>query len=208
VPVETAESPRVGHLVIAIGRPGPEGPRVSFGVVSAIEGPRRSWQGNELEGLIYADVTLYPGFSGGPLVDLSGRVIGMSSSHLTRQSGSALPVATLRRVASTLLTHGRVKRGYLGIGTQQVPLPEPLAQKAGVTQKSALVVITVEPDSPADRGGLLLGDLLISVDGQAITDASTLLAQLGGDRIGQAVPLKILRGGEARDVSITVGERA
>ncbi len=208
VPVETAEGPRVGHLVLAVGKPTPEGPRVSFGVVSSIEGARRSWQGSELEGLIFADVTLYPGFSGGPLVDLSGRVVGMNTSHLTRQSGTALPVTTLRRVAGTLLTHGRVKRGYLGISTQQVPLPEPLAQKAGATQKSALVVITVEPGSPADRAGLLLGDLLISLAGQPISDADSLLGQLGGDRIGQPLPLKIIRGGEARDVSITVGERA
>jgi S1-C subfamily serine protease len=208
VPAETAESPRVGHLVIAVGKPDADGPRVSFGAVSAIEGPRRSWQGSELEGLIFSYLTLYPGFSGGPLIDLDGRVVGMNSSHLTRQSGSALPAATLQRVAGTLLTHGRVKRGYLGIGTQQVPLPEPLAQKAGVTQKSALVVITVEPNSPADRAGLLLGDLLVSLGGQPITDAGTLLAQLGGDRIGQAVPFKILRGGEARDVTITIGERA
>jgi S1-C subfamily serine protease len=208
VPAETGEGLRVGHLVIAVGKPTAEGPRVSFGVVSAIDGPRRSWQGSELEGIIYADVTLYPGFSGGPLIDLSGRVVGMSTSHLTRQSSTALPTATLRRVSTTLLTHGRVKRGYLGVGTQQVPLPEPLAQKAGAAQKSALVVITVESGSPAERAGLLLGDLLVSVAGQPIIDADSLLAQLGGDRIGQSLPLKILRGGEARDLSVTIGERA
>lgn len=208
VPAETAASPRVGHLVIAIGKPTPEGPRVSFGVVSSLETTRRSWQSSELESLIFANVTLYPGFSGGPLVDLAGRVVGMNSSHLTRQSGSALPVETLRRVVGTLVTHGRVKRGYLGVGTQQVPLPEPLAQKAGVTQKAALMVITVEPGSPAEQAGLLLGDLLMSAAGQPVTDANSLLGQLGGDRIGQAVAVKILRGGEPRDLSVTVGERA
>jgi S1-C subfamily serine protease len=208
VPAETAEGVRVGHLVLAVGKPTAEGPRVSFGAVSAIEGPRRSWHGGEIEGLIFADVTLYPGFSGGPLVDLSGRVVGLNSSHLTRQSSSALPIATLRRVANALLTHGRVKRGYLGIGTQQVPLPDPLAQKAGTGQKAALVVITVEPNSPAERAGLLLGDLLVGIGGQPVTDAESLLGQLGGDRVGQAAQVKILRGGEARELSITIGERA
>ncbi|MBF6590872.1 MAG: PDZ domain-containing protein, partial [Ktedonobacterales bacterium] len=191
-----------------IGRPTTEGPRVSFGAVSAIEGPRRSWQGSELEGIIFADVTLYPGFSGGPLVDLSSRVVGLSSSHLTRQSSSALPVATLRRVATTLLTHGRVKRGYLGIGTQPVPLPEALAQKAGVSQPSALVIISVEPGSPAEQGGLMLGDLVVAIAGQPVTDAEALLSQLSGEKIGQTLPVKILRGGEARDLTITVAERA
>jgi S1-C subfamily serine protease len=208
VPAETAEGLRVGHLVLAIGKPTAEGPRVSFGTVSAIEGPRRSWHGGEIEGLIFADVTLYPGFSGGPLVDLSGRVVGLNSSHLTRQSSSALPIATLHRVASALLTHGRVKRGYLGIGTQQVPLPDPLAQKAGTGQKAALVVMTVEPNSPAERAGLLLGDLVVGIGGQPVTDAESLLSQLGGDRVGQSLPVKILRGGEARELSVTIGERA
>ena len=88
---EVAEGVKVGNLVLAIGRPGADGPRVSFGAVSAIAGPLRSWQGGEIEGIIYADVTLYPGFSGGPLVDLAGRVVGLNSSHLTRQSSTRHP---------------------------------------------------------------------------------------------------------------------
>lgn len=207
-PAQVADGVRVGNLVLAIGRPSAGGPRVSFGAVSSIEGPRRSWQGGEIEGIIYADVTLYPGFSGGPLVDLSGRVVGLNSSQLTRQNNTAIPVATLRRVASTLLTHGRVRRGYLGIGTQQVPLPAALAQKAGVTQQTALLIATVEPGSPAETGGLLLGDLVLSLNGQPVTDVEALRVHLTGDRLGQALTVKILRGGEPRDISVTVGERA
>src|SRR5438093_9105076 len=114
VPAETSEHLRVSHLVLAIGRPTSDGPRVSFGAVSSIDGPRRSWQGNESEGVIYPDVTLYPGFSGGPLVDLAGRVVGLNSSQLTRQNSSALPVATLRRVAIALsqpLGQGALQKG-------------------------------------------------------------------------------------------------
>jgi S1-C subfamily serine protease len=208
VPAETSEHLRVGHLVLAIGRPTSDGPRVSFGAVSAIDGPRRSWQGHAIEGVIYPDVTLYPGFSGGPLVDLSGRVVGLNSSRLTRQNSSALPVATLRRVANALVQHGRVQRGYLGVGTQQAPLPAALAQKVGSTQQTALLIISVEPGSPAEQAGLLLGDLLVSLDSQPTTDGGTLRAQLGAERLGQAIPAKILRGGEPRDINITVAERS
>ncbi|HEU5347519.1 MAG TPA: trypsin-like peptidase domain-containing protein [Ktedonobacterales bacterium] len=198
---------RPGHLVLAIGRPGSEGVRVSFGAVSAIDGPRRSWHGGEIEGVIYADVTLYPGFSGGPLVDLSGKVVGLNSSHLTRQNSSAIPLVTLDRVAKTLLTHGRVRRGYLGVGTQQVPLPEALAQKAGLTQESALLVVNVEAGSPADKGGLMLGDLLVLVGDQPIIDVDSLRAQLTSDKLDQALSLRIIRGGEPLNLSITLGER-
>ena len=208
VAAETSEGVRVGHLVLAIGRPSSDGPRVSFGAVSSIDGPRRGWQGNEMEGVIYADVTLYPGFSGGPLVDLSGKVVGLNSSQLTRVNSSALPVVTLRRVANTLLAHGRVRRGYLGIGSQQVPFPAALAQKAGIAQQSALLIVTVEPGSPAEKAGLLIGDLLVSLGGQPTTDGATLRSQLGDDRLGQALQAKIFRGGEPRDISITITERS
>jgi S1-C subfamily serine protease len=186
---------------------GKDGPRVSFGAVSAIEGPRRSWHGSEIEGVIFADVTLYPGFSGGPLVDLSGKVVGLNSSHLTRQNSSAIPLVTLDRVAKTLLTHGHVRRGYLGIGTQQVPLPEALAQKAGLTQEAALLVVNVEAGSPAEQGGLMLGDLVVLVADQPIIDVDSLRAQLTSDKLGQTLPVRIIRGGEAQNLTITLGER-
>ncbi len=200
-------SPRVGNLVVAVGRPSGSGPRVSFGAVSYIDGPRRTWQGGEMEGIIYADVTLYPGFSGGPLIDLAGRVVGLNSSRLTRANSTAIPVVTLERVVNTLLTHGRVRRGYLGVGTQQVPLPPALAQKAGVSQESALLVATVEPGSPADQAGLLIGDIIVSINGQSLSDVEALRAQLSGDRLGQTATLRILRGGEPRDVQVTIAER-
>jgi S1-C subfamily serine protease len=208
VPAETAEGLHVGNLVLAIGRPSSAGPRVSFGAVSSIDGPRRTWHGGEIEGIIYADVTLYPGFSGGPLVDLSGRVVGLNSSHLTRQNSTALPIATLRRVATTLLTHGRVRRGYLGVGTQQVPLPEAMAQKAGLTQQSGLLIVAVEAGSPAEKAGLLVGDVLVGIGETPVSDVDALRAQLGGDKLDQTVSLKILRGGEPRQVDVTISERA
>jgi S1-C subfamily serine protease len=208
VPAEPAEGLKVGNLVLAIGRPSSDGPRVSFGVVSSIDGPRRSYQGGEIESIIYPDVTLYPGFSGGPLVDLSGKLVGMNTSQLTRANSSAVPVATLRRVANTLITHGRVRRGYLGVGTQQVPLPAALAQKAGVQQEVALLVVTIEQDSPAEKSGLLIGDQIIALGGQPVTDGETLRAQLGPDRLGQTIAVKVIRGGELKELSVTIAERS
>ena len=202
-----SDSARVGTPVLAVGRPGAGGPRVSFGVISAIEGPRRSWQGSDFESIIFPDLTLYPGFSGGPLITLGGQVVGMCSSHLTRQNSTALPVVTLRRVVSQLITHGKVRRGYLGVGTQQVQLAEALAQKAGVTQSHALLVVTVEPGSPADQAGLLIGDTLVTLGDVTVADADALRSQLGAVAPGNAITLRCLRGGEPRDVSVTVGER-
>ncbi len=206
-PIATNDDLRVGHLALAIGRPTEGGPRVSFGVVSAVEGPRRSGHGAQIEGIIFADVTLYPGFSGGPLVDLDGRMVGLSSSRLTRQS-AALPLATVRRVVGALLTHGRMRRGYLGVGAQQIPLPTALAQKAGSQQESALLVVTVESDSPAEKAGILIGDLVVSINGQAVTGVDGLRSALGSSAPGQTLAIKALRGGEPTEISVTVGERA
>ena len=205
-PITVSESLRVGNMALAIGRPTEGGPRVSFGIVSSIEGPRRSWQGAQIEGIIFADVTLYPGFSGGPLVDLEGRFVGLNSSRLTRQS-AALPVATIRRVVSTLQTHGRVRRGYLGVATQQVPLSASLAQAAGVAQEAALLVVTVEGDSPAEKGGLLMGDIIVAVSGQPATSVDALRAALGAAAPGQPLTVRALRGGQPMETTLVVGER-
>lgn len=206
-PIALNEGLRVGHLALAIGRPAEGGPRVSFGVVSAVEGPRRSGHGAQIEGIIFADVTLYPGFSGGPLVDLDGRMVGLNSSRLTRQS-AALPLVTVRRVVASLLTHGRMRRGYLGVGAQQIPLPSALAQRAGATQETALLVVTVETESPAERAGIFIGDLIVGINGQAATGVESLRGALGASAPGQTLALKLLRGGEPMDITLAVGERA
>jgi S1-C subfamily serine protease len=206
-PAEIGGNVRVGNLVLAVGRPGATGLRASMGVVSLVEGPRRSWQGAEIESIIHADLTLYPGFSGGPLIDLAGHVVGLNSSRLMRMASTAIPVATLQRVADSLLTHGRIRRGYLGVGTQQVPLPQALAQKAGVSQEIGLLVVSIESQSPAEQAGIIIGDLLVALGGQPVTDAETLRAQLGADRVGQPLPVKVIRGGEPKELTVSVGER-
>jgi S1-C subfamily serine protease len=141
------------------------------------------------------------------LVDLAGRVVGLNSSQLTRQAASALPVATLQRVVAALLTHGRIRRGYLGVGTQQAPLSDALAQRAGLNQQSGLLVVSVEPGSPAEAAGMYIGDVIVAINGAPTTDVDALRSQLSGDKLGQSVQVKILRGGEPKELPVTVVER-
>ncbi|HZU75739.1 MAG TPA: trypsin-like peptidase domain-containing protein, partial [Dehalococcoidia bacterium] len=199
-----AEQPRVGNIVLAVGRPGSEGPVVSFGVVSSISGPVRTRRGGQLEGFIRTDAEMYPGFSGGPLIDVAGRVVGMNTSGLSRMSALAIPYATLTRVAATLVQHGRIRRGFLGITSQPVRLSEAQSGALG-GQKTGLLIVGTEANGPADKGGLLVGDILVALGGEKVEDTDDLQRLLGGDRIGQATPVRVLRGGEQRDLSVTVG---
>ena len=148
---------------------------------------------------------MYPGFSGGPLVNADGNFIGINSSALRGGGPLTIPVATARRVADALLQHGRVRRGYLGVGAQPTRLPEAVAAQLG--QRSGLLLISVEQDSPADKAGLFLGDVIVSLGGQPVHRIGELLALLSGDRVGQDVEVKILRGGQLQTVSVTVGDR-
>jgi S1-C subfamily serine protease len=198
---------RVGHFVLALGRSGPGPASASVGIVSAVGGPWRSRRGATVEGYLRTDLTLYPGFSGGPLVDGRGRVIGINTSLLGRGQSMALPLATVRRVAEALLAQGRIRRGFLGISTQPVALPEALSGKLGLSQETGLLVLAAEPNGPADKAGLLLGDILVGFAGAALRDTDDLLAQLDGARIGTTQEARVVRGGELRTVPVAVGER-
>lgn len=200
-------SVKVGNLVLAVARPSAGEPMATIGIVSSLTGPWRTWRGGLLERLIQTDVTLYPGFSGGALVDASGRVAGLNTSLLARGVSAALPVDTIQRVAQAILTQGRVRRGYLGVSTQSVGLPQALAQGLGLSQQMGLLVVGVEPGGPAERGGVMLGDLLIGLAGQAVQNADELQSQLSPDRVGQPTPVRVIRGGQLRDLTVTIGER-
>jgi len=200
------DSVKIGHLVLALGRPG-GAPMASFGIVSALGGSWRTERGGIVEGYVRADVTLYPGFSGGPLVDTQGRVVGLNSWYLARGQELAIPSQAVGTIVQTLLTQGRVRRGYLGVTSQPVQLPAALRQSLGLTQKTGLMIVGVEPGSPAEKGGLLLGDVLISVAGQPVSDAEALQAALGPGAVGKATTIGVIRGGERKDLGVTPGER-
>jgi S1-C subfamily serine protease len=197
---------RVGSFALAVGRPGQGGPEVSLGVVSAVGGPARTRRGGQIEGYIRTDAILYPGFSGGPLIDASGAMLGINTSGLWRGSGVCLTDATVRRVVQALSTHGKIRRGFLGISSQPIKLPEALAQQLG-GQSSGLLIVGTEAGGPADQGGVMVGDILIGLGGETVADTEDLQRLLGGERIGQATPVRVLRGGEPRELSVTVGER-
>ena len=206
-PAKPAEGEaRVGQISLAVGSHSRgEGPRATLGVVSAVGGPVRTRRGPRLERFIQTDATPYPGFSGGPLIDARGNVLGILVSGWGRGAAFAIPADIAWRTAGTLSERGSVKRGYLGILSQPVRLPD--GQSLGLTQRGGLLVVGVEEGSPAGRGGLIVGDILATLDGQPVEDTDDLLVLLSGDRVGSPVPVKLVRGGELTEVEITVGER-
>jgi len=200
------EPPRVGQLVLALGRPG-SSVTASLGIVSAVGGEWRTWQGGTIDRFVRLDLAVYDGFSGGALVDASGRVVGINTSGLARATALTVPASTVARVVAQLLARGHVARGWLGIATQPVRIPPALQRSLGTDAGLGLVVVNVEPDSPAERGGVLIGDILLALDDRTVSDPGDVLAALGGDRIGQPIGLKVARGGRAEQLTVTVGER-
>jgi S1-C subfamily serine protease len=194
----------VGHLALALGRPG-RTVQATLGIVSALGDAWRTPAGGQLDCYLQTDVVMYPGFSGGPLIDGAGQVRGLNTSGLLRGISLAVPVATMRRVIDTLLTHGRVRRGYLGVGAQPVRLPIAVAQQ--VSQETGLLLVSVNPGGPADKAGLLLGDTIILLDGQPVRSMDDLVVLLSGDRVGATVPVRIVRGGQVMELTGVIGER-
>ena len=138
-------------------------------------------------------------------MNMTGQVLGLNTSALLRGQSLTVPLATLRRVTEMLLAHGRIRRGYLGVSTQPVRFPAALIERLG--QETGLLLITVESNSPAEQGGLLLGDTLIALDGTPLHHPDDLLAYLSTERIGTTVLVRMVRGGEVQERSVAVGER-
>jgi S1-C subfamily serine protease len=196
---------RVGHLVLALGRPGKK-VMATFGIVSALSRDWRTPAGGKLDYYLQTDVVMYPGFSGGPLVDVSGRALGLNSSALLRGISVSVPATSLGLTVAALLEHGRVRRGYLGVGAQVVRLPAVLA--AQLNQETGLLLGSVEAGSPAERAGLFMGDTIVTLDDQPIRHLDDLLALLSGDRVGKEAPARIVRGGQVMEIPIVIGEHA
>jgi len=197
---------QVGKLVLAVGRPGTQ-VTASMGIVSAVDGEWRTWHGGRIDRFIRLDIAVYDGFSGGPLVEAGGRVLGMNTSRLARSLALAIPGSTIDRVVDQVLSTGSVTRGYLGIASQPVRLPEALRRKLDLAGGVGLVVVGLEPDGPAEHAGMMLGDILVALDGKAVSDPTELLAAIGSDRVGRPLDVRALRGGQLTTISITVGRR-
>jgi S1-C subfamily serine protease len=208
VPAEPVqEETRVGQIVLALGRPTPEGIQASLGVVSAIAGPIHTGSGGVLERYLRTDTTPFPGFSGGPLVDSSGRVIGLNTSGFGRGAAITIPADLAWKTAETLVKHGHVQRGYLGIRSQGVEIPAASQKTLGRSHATGLLLVGVENDSPAGTGGLMVGDILVGISGHPVFDHDQLMAHLHGAVVGQLTPIEVLRGGQPVTLNITIGER-
>jgi S1-C subfamily serine protease len=213
---ETADSPiartsapdsiKTGHLALAIGRSEQTGVSAAMGVVSNVSGPWHTWRGGKLDWFLRLDIGLYPGVSGAAVVDAEGKLIGIATAGLSRTSLLAIPAATIDRVTDELLRQGHIARGYLGVGLQPIPLPEHLRTKLK-SAAGGLIVLSVEPDGPAGQAGVLIGDVLIALDGTSVAGTDDVQEFLSGDRVGKPLTASLLRGGDLMERTITVAER-
>lgn len=198
---------KVGHLVLGLARSSEGDLRAAMGAVSVVSGAWRSMSGGNIDQFIRPDISLYPGFAGGPLVDAAGNVVGMNTSG-RRGTALTIPAATVDRVVNQLQSKGRIARGYLGVGMQPVRLPKNLKTALNLPATTGVIVVNVESSGPADNAGVLLGDVLVKFDNIAVSDTGDVLALLNNsDRIGKTVPVQIIRGGALIELAIAVGER-
>jgi S1-C subfamily serine protease len=186
---------RVGELVLALARTRRANIVASSGIISGYINERwQSWHRGELDQFIRPDVNFYPGFSGGPLLNSRGEVLGVNTAGLHR-SGITIPAATVARVATELLEKGRIERPYLGLAMQAVPLTESLRTKLNLNSSEGLLVMHVVPGSPAEKAGVLLGDVLIELEHQPVTDTDAVQHQLRSHKLGSEIEAVFIRGG-------------
>jgi S1-C subfamily serine protease len=201
---------RVGDFVLAVGRRGKQGLVASHGIISSLSGPWRTWRGGRIDQWFRLDLLPFTGFSGGPLVDSKGKVIGINTSG-PRRSIMTVPAATVNRVVDQLLAQGRVVRGFLGVALQPVQLPNiplsPVPSSPGVGAGQGLLIVMLEPGGPAEKAGLMIGDIIVALGDKALTDPSDLQATLDPEQVGKTVQLQLLRAGKAQSLSLIVSER-
>ncbi len=199
------EAARVGHLALAVARSWSNGLTASAGIVSIIGGPLRTGRRRSIHEVIRTTAPMHDGFAGGAFVDTKGALVGITTASTIRGLGVVIPSAIAWKAAKDLLEHGRMKRGYIGIAGQPARLPE---GKGGVGDRGeALLVVGVSADGPAAKAGVLIGDVILALDGHPIGGPEDLLDLLASDRVGKTATLHVLRGGAPIDISVTVGER-
>jgi len=204
-PIKVATQPaRVGHLALALARSWSNNLTASAGIVSIIGGPLRTGRRRAIDQVIRTTAPMHDGFSGGAFVDAAGALIGITTASTIRGLGVVIPSAIAWKTAQDLLEHGRMKSGYIGIAGQPVQLPE--GQRAE-GREEAVLVIAVNRDGPAAKAGVLVGDVILALDGQPVTSPDDLVDLLTGDRVGKAATLGLLRGGTATSLAVTIGER-
>jgi S1-C subfamily serine protease len=196
-----------GSLTLVVGRTRASGPVAALGVVSLVAPERRTWTGAALAPYIRLDIGLQPTAIGGAVVDAQGRIVGIATPRFARFGAIAIPAPAVDRVVDTLLKKGHIPQGYLGVGLQPVRLPDALRQSLQRAEKIAAIVLEVEPESPAHKAGIVIGDILITLAGRPVARLEDVHSQLHGEAIGKPLVLKFVRGGAAQEVNIVVSER-
>lgn len=197
----------VGELALVVGRSPDSGVNASLGIISAISGKWRTWCGGQLDSYIRLDAKLFPQSSGGAVVNAQGEVIGIATSALSRIAGIAIPVSSVESVKEKLLQEGFVPRGYVGLGVQQVAFSEELRKKLSIPNRSGLIVLAVEPGGPADKAGLLIGDVVVGIDDAVIEETHDLQQHSDSGVIGKSVDIKYVRGGVSKQSALIIGQR-
>jgi len=202
-----AKQLRVGHLVLALARTRRGNLTASSGIISGLMEEWQTWQGGQIDRFIRPDLMLYRGYSGGPLVNAKGEVVGINTAGLRRGTPITIPSSTVTRVVTELLAKGHVERPYLGVALQPVALPEEMRTKLNLGGRYGLLLAHVESDGPAAAAGLMLGDIVVEIGGKPIVQKHDLRWLLGKEKVGERVPVGIVRSGEKREVSVTLGDR-
>jgi S1-C subfamily serine protease len=199
---------RLGHLVLALGRTRRGDLVASSGIIGGISGDWRNRHGGQLDQHIRLDLALYPGFSGGPLLNARGEVVGVNTRGLGHGRAVTVPVATVNRVVEELLEKGHIARPYLGIAMQPVELPENMRSKLPAETRVGLLVMHVENGGPAEKAGVLLGDVLFELGGKTVERVDAIQDLLATAKIGDVLQIRLIRAGEIKAVSVALGERA
>jgi len=207
VPAAEGAAVKAGQLVLSVGRNSEHGLRSTLGTIGGVGSEWHTHRGGRIEQYILLDLSLYPGFSGGPLLDAEGRVLGVNTAALSRQSGVTIPVATVNRVAKDLAERGHVRRGYLGVGLYPAQIPESLRKGLGIENERGIMIVGIEEGGAADRSGVCLGDLFIAIEGKAVQDPEELQGHLGEESVGKRLAVTVIRGGRREELKVEVGER-
>jgi S1-C subfamily serine protease len=195
-----------GSIVLAVGR-SKDSAVAAFGVISNISGPSQTWRGGRLDQVVRLDLSLHPAGAGGAVVGASGKLIGIATPALSRVSVFAIPLSTVTRVTDSLLAHGRVPRGYLGVGLQPIAIPEHLRSKLKLASSTGLIAISVENEGPAGQAGMSIGDVLLELGGRATQRTENVQEVLSSEAVGKKIEARILRGGNLVELPITIAER-
>ena len=206
-PFDDTSQVKVGHLVLAVGRGARRGLNAALGIVGVLSGAWRTWRGGPIDQFIGLDLSLHPGAAGGPLINAQGHVLGINTLGLSRNMAVTVPASTVNRVVAHLLEKGHMGRGYLGLGMYPIPLLEDLKSALKLSADSGLIVVSAEPEGPGSKAGVLIGDVIVALEGTAVRNIRDLQAFLEPDFIGKTIAISIIRGGKPVDIKVIIGER-